>query len=308
MSADTALTIGHFDGVHRGHVELVTTARRAVGATGKVIVLSFDPHPMTVLKPGHAPARLTTFDQRREWLTEAGADEIVKITSDRDFLGQTAPDFIRWLADFYHPAAIVEGPDFHFGRGRAGSVETLREYETEHDYRTIVVDPVTVTLDDLSIITASSSMTRWLLSHGRVRDARHVLGRPYELIGTVVKGDQRGRTIGVPTANLDAGDLLLPADGIYAGIATDPEGNRWPAAISVGTKPTFGPDHPRVCEAHLLDYDGPLDAYEWIMRLDFRYWLRDQLAFHDVQSLTEQLQRDIVHTRGLMEQPEVAVR
>lgn len=308
MSVPTALTIGHFDGVHRGHVQLVATARRAVGADGRVLALSFDPHPLTVLKPGRAPARLTTFDQRRERLTEAGADEIVKISADREFLSQSAPDFIRWLADFYCPSVIVEGPDFHFGRGRAGSVQTLRDHEAEYGYRTIVVDPVTVTLDDLTIVRASSSITRWLLNHGRVHDAKCILDRPYELIGTVVRGEQRGRSIGVPTANLDAGDLLLPADGIYAGFATDPEGARWPAAISIGVKPTFGDGHPRVCEAHLLDYDGPLDAYEWAMRLDFRHWLRDQLAFHSVQSLTDQLHRDIDHTRRLIDQTEMAVR
>lgn len=293
-----AITIGNFDGVHRGHLALIRAGREAVGPAGRVAALVFEPHPLTVLRPQAAPARLSRFSQRKTWLLEAGADEVHPITPSQDFLRQSPEAFVAALAEQYAPAAIVEGPDFHFGRGRAGNVETLRHLETAYGYRTIVIDPVEVTLSDLSIVRVSSSMTRWLLAQGRVRDAAILLGRPFELQAQVVKGDQRGRDIGFPTINLDHGDCLLPADGIYAGVAVRPDGATYAAAISVGTKPTFG-NSPRVCEAHLIDYNGPLNDYGWTVTLQFHDWLRDQLKYASVDALVDQLHRDIARCRIL---------
>ncbi|MCI0363975.1 MAG: bifunctional riboflavin kinase/FMN adenylyltransferase [Phycisphaerales bacterium] len=291
-----AITIGNFDGVHLGHVELIRAARSAVdgraGANGRVMVLALDPHPLTVLRPSAAPPRLSSIDQRFGWIRQAGADEVIVLKPDADFLSQTAEEFIGRIAEEYSPEAIVEGPDFRFGRGRAGSVETLRELSKKCRFRTIVVDPVEVVLSDQSVVRASSSMARWLIERGRVRDAAMVLGRPYQLSADVVPGDRRGRELGVPTINLHQGDFLLPADGIYSGDATLPNGQPFAAAISVGAKPTFG-SHPRVCEAHLLGYSGPLDDYGWKVQLDFHDWLRDQLTFSNVKLLVEQLKRDI---------------
>lgn len=334
MNRATGITIGNFDGVHRGHAELVRATRSAVGADGRVVVLSFDPHPISVLRPDSTPSRLTPFERRRDLLIAAGADDVIALSPTKELLGQDAVDFIRSIVESESPAFIVEGPDFRFGKGRTGSIGTLREYESAFGYRTIIIDPVEAELRNQHIVRISSTVLRWLIAHGRVEDARLLLGRPYDLECPVVPGDKRGRTIGVPTANLDHGDLLLPGDGIYAGRAivlnerqadvsplqsgpapgavpatrevTTKPGTRpprlaegFPAAISVGTKPTFG-KHPRVCEAHLIGYDGPLNHYGWTIRLEFHYWLRDQLVYRNLDSLVDQLHRDIDGTLDRM--------
>lgn len=297
----TAVTIGNFDGVHLGHAALVRRARKWVdhavtkaggNATARVVVLCFDPHPLATLRPGNEPARLTSFAQRQEWLREIGADEVERLEPSREFLSQSPEQFIDWLVTCYRPAVIVEGPDFRFGKGRAGSVDILREFGDTRGFETVVVTSADAVLSDQSVVRASSSIVRWLLRRGRVRDAALVLGRPFELRGRVHQGDQRGRSIGVPTANLDHGELLLPADGIYSGKGTAPDGNWYAAAISVGTKPTFG-EHPTLCEAHLIGYDGSFDQYGWTMRLEFHDWLRDQLTFRNENELISQLHRDI---------------
>ncbi len=316
----TAITIGNFDGVHLGHAALVQAAREAVGpaeAGGRVVALTFEPHPMTVLRPEKAPRRLTRLEQRREYLHDAGADEVVVLEPTRALLNQTPQEFVREIVDRVAPAYNVEGPDIRFGRARAGSVTTLRQLEQGRGaagggavgaggYQTIVVDPVEAVLTDQSIVQVGSSMARWLIEHGRVEDATALLGRPYELWAEVVRGDRRGRTIGFPTANLanepPPFGCLLPADGIYAGMARrmDKGGVEYAAAISVGTKPTFGGLSPRTCEAYLLDYDGPLDDYGWQIRLSFHHWLRDQVTFAGVEPLVNQLHRDVEDAQNMM--------
>ena len=296
MSELRAITIGNFDGVHVGHVRLINEARKAVGPDGLVTALAFDPHPSTVLRPNATAKRLSTFDRRRQWLAEAGADEVVQLQPTTELLSLEPADFLAWIASEYRPDLIVEGNDFRFGRARAGSAQTLRQHEPTHGYRTIIIPAVQATLSDHSVVRASSSVLRWLLINGRVRDAAILLGRSYEIRAAVVPGDRRGRDLGVPTANLDHGDCLLPADGIYCGTATGPDGQRYTAAISVGTKPTFG-FNPRVCEAHLIDFAGRVDEYGWTIELQFDDWLRDQLAFKQVDLLTKQLQRDIQRSR-----------
>jgi len=290
MCAATVLSIGTFDGVHRGHRALVQRARDRAGSAGRVVVLSFDPHPLVALRPEHAPARLTTFQQRSEYLRHAGADDVACLEPTHDLLGRQPRQFIEDLVAQYQPTALVEGPDFRFGKARAGDVQTLGQLGTELGFETEVVPPVTCVLSDQTVTRASSSMMRWLLRHGRVRDVAAVCDRPFELFATVVKGDQRGRELNMPTANLkpDA-DVLLPADGIYAGVAARPDGLEYPAAISIGTKPT-------VCEAHLIGYDGPLDDYGWAIRLRFTDWLRDQVRYDTVDQLVDQLQRDCAAT------------
>jgi riboflavin kinase/FMN adenylyltransferase len=297
MSSPVAITIGNFDGVHIGHLQLVRAARSIVGDDGRVVVLSFDPHPITVLRGGD-PGRLTTFAERKRLLGDAGADEVVALNPTHQFLSQEPEEFLTAVIDPYRPSVIVEGPDFRFGRGRAGSVRTLHELEDKHGYRTIVIDPVEVALTDHSLVRVSSTIIRWLIERGRMRDVAILLRRPYELIGPVVEGDRRGRAIGVPTANLDHVDHLLPGDGIYVGSGRLPDGRAFPAAISIGTKPTFG-RHPRLCEAHLIGYDGPLDDYGWTLRLQITDWLRDQIRFPEVGQLSEQMQRDIARAEAV---------
>ncbi len=296
MSSLSAITVGNFDGVHRGHLRLIEAAREAVGNGGRVIVLSFDPHPRSVLQPDSAPARLSTFATRRALLCAHGADEVRRLDPGNGLLTLTPEAFLQRVVDEHQPAFIVEGPDFRFGRDRAGTVQTLRDHGTTCGYQARVIDPVDAVLSDCALVEVSSSLIRWMLKRGRIRDAARLLGRSYSVNGVVRPGAQQGRTIGVPTANLDVGDLLLPADGVYAGRARLDDGSEFLAAISIGTKPTFG-DHPRACEAHLLDFDGPVDHYEWTMELFFVEWLRDQAAFSGVDALVAQLHRDIAATR-----------
>ena len=294
MADAVAITIGNFDGVHLGHVQLVHRARALAGPRGRVLVLAFDPQPATVLRPESTPKRLSNWEQRSAWLHEAGADEVVPLRPTPEFLSKSAQQFVVEIVQRYQPTAIVEGPDFRFGRGRAGSVQTLRDLQSEGGFQMHVIDPVEAPLLDQSPVLVSSSMIRWLLLRGRVDDASRLLSRPFEINGPVMQGDRRGRELGIPTINVECGDFVLPADGVYAGIAVLPDSRQFAAAISVGIKPTFG-INARACEAHLIGYDGPLDHYGWPVRLQFHAWVRDQLTFAGKDSLIEQMHRDIEH-------------
>lgn len=210
-----------------------------------------------------------------------------------------------YLLDRYVPRAIVEGADFRFGRGRTGDVSLLESLGRRKGFQVAAVEPVTVALTDLTVVTASSTITRWLLLHGRVADAACVLGRHYAIRGVVERGDRRGRTIGYPTANI-ASPCLAPGNGVYAGVATLPDSRVFPAAVSVGSKPTF-PGADLAVEAFLLDAprDGPriagLPEYGWRIDLTFHSWIRDQVRFADVDSLVAQLDRDCARARLLLE-------
>jgi riboflavin kinase/FMN adenylyltransferase len=298
MAGPSSIIIGSFDGVHRGHAALVQAARESAGRDGRVVVLSFDPHPLATLHPAAAPARLSRFEQRRRWLAELGADEVVRLDPRPEMLALAPEAFLGWLAAEHRPSVVVEGPDFRFGRGRAGGIETLRELGPRLGFRTIVVEPVEARLADGSVVRVSSSLARWLLSHGRAEEAADLLGRPYAVAATVAPGDRRGRELGVPTANLET-DQLLPADGIYAGRARGPDGRTYPAAISIGTKPTFGGSG-RVCEAHLLGFDGRLDHYGWTTELEVTRWMRDQLTYGSAAALVAQIERDIAEVASLV--------
>lgn len=304
------VTIGTFDGVHLGHQALV---RQAVGvasassearaARPRVIAMAFDPNPLDALKPGAAPARLTTWAQRERLLRGAGADEVVKLEPTPALLGLSAEEFVERLVREYRPVAIVEGVDFRFGARRRGDVALLRELGRKFGYEVEVVDQVEVPLTDHTLAPARSTVLRWLIGEGRVGDAACLLGRPYAMAGRVVRGDRRGRTIGYPTANLES-PCLAPADGVYAGRARLPDGRVLAAAISVGTKPTFG-EHARAVEAFLMESPARavggagawrtiegLPEYEWPMELEFLRFVRDQVKFDSMEPLLSQMARD----------------
>ncbi|HLP84693.1 MAG TPA: bifunctional riboflavin kinase/FMN adenylyltransferase [Phycisphaerales bacterium] len=325
--APVALTIGNFDGVHLGHVALVRACADAVtvragqsaaraGPTasraGKVIVLAFDPHPSVLLRPAHAPARLTSFDERAALLVAAGASEVVRLTPTPELLDQSAEDFLAGVLSRFEPAFIAEGEDFRFGKGRAGTVATMAKLAASRGCTVQVVAPVEVTLNDHTIVRASSSLVRWLLTHGRVADAARLLGRPYEFIGTVQQGDRIGRTIHIPTANV-VSDCLMPMNGAYAGVGTLPDGTRLPAAINVGMRPTVNGLQRRV-EVHLLrppqEQWGPLPnlpEYGWTLRVAFHHFLRDEMKFPGLPALLGQIHRDIARVGQLVAAPAVAL-
>lgn len=301
-----AITIGNFDGVHQGHAALVRAARRRAGASGRTIAVTFEPHPAERLRPTGAPPRLTSSAERQRWLRAAGADEVLELDPTRELLSLAPEAFVDELRSRLPFDAVIEGEDFRFGRGRAGTAQELVELGARGGFLVDIVPPIEVVLTDCSIVRASSTLVRWLLAHGRVRDAALVLGRPYGFEAETTRGEQRGRTIGVPTMNLaplqcpgDGDDVdrrLLPADGVYAGSAELPDGLPRAAAISVGTKPTFGVQQ-RVCEVHIVDAELPLDWYAFPLRVDFRHWIRPQARFDGLDALRARIRRDIDLTR-----------
>ncbi|MGP1310742.1 MAG: riboflavin kinase, partial [Phycisphaerales bacterium] len=208
--------------------------------------------------------------------------------------------FVDSLVADFAPVAIVEGPDFHFGKARRGTIDTLRTLGAARGFGVETVHPEKIRLADSREVPASSTLARWLVAHGRTADAAAVLTRPYEITGEVVRGARRGRELGVPTANI-ATPCLPPGEGVYAGRAALPGGETYPAAISVGTNPTFG-EHALSVEAHILDWTGFADEsreYGWPIRLAFDAWLRDQLRFESVEALKDQMWRDIDRARAI---------
>ena len=298
----SSLTIGNFDGVHLGHRSLVERAR-ALAPDGRVVVVTFEPHPAAALEARRAPRRLTPAPLRRALLESLGVDEVVELEPTPQLLALDGGEFIDFLRSTHAFDIVVEGADFRFGRGRGSGISALETIGRRLGFGVEVVDDVSVTLEDRTLLDVRSTAIRWLLMQGRVVDAAIALGRPHQLTRTVVKGDQRGRDLGFPTANLSPGETLLPGDGVYAGVATLPDGTRKLAAISVGTKPTFGPNQ-RVCEAHLIDHEAPLDDYGWTIQLEFTRFLHQQFAYTGVEPLIERIQRDcddarFHSTRGL---------
>ena len=305
MIAPSIITIGNFDGVHRGHQAILDSARQLAEASeSRVLALTFDPMPIAVLRPGEGPPHLGTIDQRIASLKQAGANDVLVINPTRDVLSQQAPDFIQGLIREHGAVGFVEGDDFRFGAKRAGNMSMLAQLGTEHGFAVESLPRVEVPLSDHSVAPISSSLVRWLVGRGRVEDAATCLGRPFELTGTIVKGDQRGRTIGIPTANLDPNSwsgLITPMDGVYAGsVQLDQDYTVLPAAISVGVKPTFGKDQLNI-EAHLIDFttEHPDALYGTSATFRFARWVRDQYPFPGVEALTEQLNRDIDYCRNL---------
>ena len=301
--APAVLTVGVFDGVHLGHRALIerasAIAERPSGGA-RVVALAFDPAPAAALAPGSEPPRLTTFEDRADLLLDAGADEVLRLTPTRELLGLSPEAFVDEVLVPLRPLAVVEGPDFCFGARRAGDVGTLAELGRSRGFGVDVVGPVEVDLDDQTVVPARSTRVRWLLERGRVADAGRVLGRAYELAGEVMRGDQRGRTIGFPTANV-AVETMAPGDGVYACFATLADGEVIPAAVNVGERPTFDGLERRV-EVHLLGYGraGSDPEYGWPLRLAFVSRLRDQVRFGSIEALKSQLDRDVARAADVL--------
>ncbi len=294
--ARSVLTIGNFDGVHRAHQQLLAQASLLAGdAGGPLVVLTFEPHPLSVVAPQRAPGRLALPDEKLRYLANAGADMVVIAKSEPALLGLEAERFIEEVVvRRFHPTHIVEGPSFGFGRGRKGTPQLLQQLAARFECQVHIVDPVTVRIDENETLLVSSSLIRRLLFEGKVRHAAACLGRPYSLSGDVIAGDRRGRTIGFPTANITAGEQIVPADGVYAGRVVF-HGDTYVAAISIGHTPTFHGTGQRI-EAHLLDFDG--DLYDQAIRIEFEHRLRDQQAFDSPEALVRQLHRDVEAVRG----------
>lgn len=281
-----AVTIGNFDGVHRGHARIarqLVAAARAVG--GPAIVFTFDPHPAQLLRPHAQPARLTTLARRAELLAELGVDSLVVCTTTTELLQRSPVEFFRqFLVDGLAARAMVEGPNFLFGRHRAGDIGTLAQLCREATMSLDVVPPL-----EVHGAIVSSSRVRELLQRGDVDAANELLSRPFRVEGIVRNGAKRGRQLGFPTANLHEIATTIPGAGVYAGAATV-DGQLRAAAIHIGPNPTFGEQQLKV-EVHLPGWTG--DLYDSILAVDFVSRLRDIQPFASVAELAEQLSRDV---------------
>lgn len=279
-----AVTIGIFDGVHRGHRALLDSAR----TTGlSVTALTFDPHPAALLSPSRVPAMLLSLSDRERLLREGGADSVVALPFDRAFAAQTPEEFIEGiLLGKLRATCVVVGEDFRYGCDRRGDIAALKSSGERHGFSMVVVPPVF-----LDGVPARSTTIRQMLLGGQPEAAARLLGRPHFLTGTVVRGKQLGRTIGFPTANLDVPHgLLVPAPGVYAGEATW-NGETRKAAISVGVNVTVDEAAPPTVEAHLLDFDG--DLYDKTLTLTFERFLRPMVKFDGLDALIAAIRADV---------------
>ncbi len=296
----SAVTIGAYDGVHLGHQALLSELRTRAEAAGLAsVVVTFDRHPATVVRPESAPKLLCDLEQKLELLAAAGVDRTVVVTFDEERANETAEDFVTTvLVDALAARLVVVGEDFHFGHGRKGNVALLREMGTTSGF---AVDGLFLAADAVAGEPISSTRIRRLTTEGRVEEAAELLGRLHQVRGPVVPGDRRGgHELGFPTANVDVPDsICLPGAGTYAGWYERPDGRVHAAAISVGRRPTFyGEGAPLLVEAHLLDFDG--DLYGEPARVSFAHRLHDDIAFESADALIEQIRGDVAATRELL--------
>ena len=304
----TAVTIGAYDGVHTGHRKVIAEVRRlAVERNLTSAVLTFDRHPASVVRPGSAPLLLADIDQKLEQLATTGVDMTLVLSFDEKRAGESADSFIRdVLVDGMGIGLVVVGEDFHFGHQRLGNVAMLREAGAELGFEVVGMDLVGPDgLPARDHEQVYSTFIRRALSRGDMERANSMLGRPYEVRGMVGRGDRRGRELGFPTANVRVDpSVLLPEDGVYAGWYERENGAVFPAAISLGTRPQFYEDGALLLEAHLLDVGGPdsggPDLYDEIARVRFVGRLRGQRRFDGLDSLVDQLHRDVADTRSAL--------
>lgn len=289
----SVVTVGEYDGVHRGHRTVISEMHRMAAERGcRTAVVTFDRHPASVVRPESAPLLLCDLDHKLELLAETGVDYTLVVEFDERQAAVPAEDFARQvLVECLQARAVVVGADFHFGQGRRGNVDTLRSVGTEDGYEVVGLPLVKQLTGDGEVI--SSTSIRAALADGDVERAHRLLGRPFEVRGAVSPGDRRGRTIGFPTANLPTtADLQVPADGVYAAWYVRPDGSQYPAAVNVGKRPTFYEFAERsLIEAHLIGFRG--DLYDETAKLRFVRRLRGERRFDGVDELTAQLRKDV---------------
>jgi riboflavin kinase/FMN adenylyltransferase len=294
MSDTSVVVIGVFDGVHKGHQVLLNRAKEIADGRS-IIALTFDPHPTTVFAPDKAPTLLTTLADRVELLKIHNADQVAVIKFNEKFAAMSPEEFVQSvLVNQLHASTVIVGKNFTYGHKAAGNVDTLIKSGLTHNF--------TVDVQELKVDTEaiSSSRIRALVTEGKVEKARELLSRPHRLDGVVVHGEKRGREIGYPTANLgNIEGQTIPADGVYAGWLTVGI-NFWPAAISIGTNPTFEGVRGRQVEAYALDQEG-LELYDKNASIEFGWFLRPTLKFDSLDALLQQMKQDCQKARELTE-------
>ena len=302
-----AITIGAYDGVHLGHRAVIAEVRRRAEERGlRSAVVTFDRHPAMVVRPESAPRLLTDLDQKLDLLASTGVDVTLVVTFDEARAVESAEDFVaEVIVGCLAAEVVVVGEDFHFGHGRKGDVAMLRDLGAEDGFTVEGLGlrsaaDVEAGLPDGTEEKVSSTAIRAALVAGDLDRANALLGRPHEVRGLVSPGDERGRELGFPTANVAVpGEILLPADGIYAGWFTRPDGTTWPAAINLGRRPTFYEQaHASLLEAHLLDFEG--DLYGERVAVRFVSRLHGEVKYPSVEALVEGIGRDCDETREIL--------
>jgi riboflavin kinase/FMN adenylyltransferase len=291
------VTIGNFDGVHRGHQYLIETVVKTARSRGVgSVVLTFDPLPLEVLRPEASQPRLTTTQDRLAMIRANGVDDVVAIGFTDEVAALDATEFVRQVVDAFQPVEIVVGSDFAFGHKRTGNPELLASLGEQYGYGVRIIHRIGDGNHDFS-----SSRVRTSLADGDVRNAAEMLGRPYFIRGIVYSGKRRGRELGFPTANLAIeGKLAIPADGIYAAFTQiKPGGEPLPSMVYVGTNPTFN-ERSRAIEVNLLDFDG--DLYGSELTVLFIDQVRGDQWFSSAQELVDQMRRDQVRTEQILDE------
>jgi riboflavin kinase / FMN adenylyltransferase len=301
-TAGAVVTIGAYDGVHLGHQAVLRLVRELADARGlEAALVTFDRHPAEIVRPESAPRLLTTLEQRLELLDATGDLDLCWVLRfDEARSKEAAEDFVREvLVDGVGARLVVVGADFHFGHRRGGNVPLLERMGAEYGFEVLGLGLVAVE-GDATGVPYSSTRIRELLAKGDVAEAARLLGRPHEVRGGVERGDQRGAEhLGFPTANLTVPErICLPADGVYAGTFVAEDGVERPAAISVGTRPTFYEDGDVLVEAYVLDFDG--DLYGQRSKVRFREWVRGQERFDSTEALVEKMNADVEATRRIL--------
>lgn len=288
IGEDSCLALGNFDGVHKGHQALIERAvNKAKASLVQSVVLTFEPHPKMVLNKEKAPKNLLTQRQKMRLIEQIGVDMLVFLPFTISLARLDPREFVeKVLVQYFHPQTIVVGYNYTFGKGGTGTAETLKALGYDYGFQVEIVAPVM-----LGQVPISSTLVRQALSKGQIGRAKDLLGYWPLLEGVVVEGDQRGRKLGFPTANLEVDDnLLLPANGVYAVRANC--GNGWlPGVLNIGRKPTFGDELPVSIEVHILDFSGWI--YGSLVEVQFLKQLRGEKRFNSISCLVEQIKKDI---------------
>ena len=289
------LTIGNFDGVHKGHLVLFDLVKDKAGSIdGQSAVMTFEPHPIKVMKPGNGPLMITPTQQKLRLIEDTGIDVIFCISFTKEFASITAGDFVRnILVERIGIKELVVGYDYTFGHGREGNIELLKDMGSSFDFKVHIVEQIRI--DDMLV---SSTSIRNFVQEGNLAEAKKLLGRDYQICGTVVKGEDRGgRLLGFPTANLQLIDELIPKPGVYAvEVFIDDQIHK--GVTNIGYNPTFG-DHKFSVETHVLDFSE--DLLEKTIRVNFVERLRDEKTFETVENLAAQIEQDILLARAILE-------
>lgn len=298
--ARSVVTIGAYDGVHRGHQAVIAQVRESAQRLGcNSVVVTFDKHPAAVVRPESAPKLLTDIDQKLELLSATGVDAAFIVAFDEAQALEDPADFVRRvLVEGLHVQQVVVGEDFHFGHKRKGNVAMLSELGLLYDF---AVEPIRlIARPDGVAEPVSSTAIRRALAGGQVEIATQLLGRPFEVRGIVGHGDRRGTAIGFPTANVEVPAVMcLPSDGVYAGFCVCADGSTHACAINLGRRPTFF-EHAEhsLLEVHLLDFSG--DLYDQKLRVTFEHFLRSERKFDGLEAIKAQLKDDVANAREAM--------